>query len=351
MDLHLVGGFLGSGKTTAIIQAARLLMKQGKRVGVITNDQGKYLVDTAFFQLADIPTVEVTGGCFCCNFNALEDQLEILQQRTAPDVIFAEAVGSCADIVATVLKPLSYLETSITPTSFSVLVDARLFLRWLKGDALPYSENISYIFGQQLEEAGLLIINKYDLLNPQQLEETQQLAHNRFPVKQIRTQNSLDDTSISRWLNDLETLHASGNTLDTNYQQYGLGERQLAWLDTAFTIEHADRSAILALLAEIRDQIVRMDIPIGHLKFMLWDDTYQAKVSFLSLDDQEWQSQVPPFNGSALHVILNLRAETTPQILRQIAEDALNRIGGVQWESLDAFQPGWPLPVYRLTDM
>src|ERR1700742_5371099 len=36
--LHLLSGFLGSGKTTAIIQACRLLKDQ--RVAVITNDQG-----------------------------------------------------------------------------------------------------------------------------------------------------------------------------------------------------------------------------------------------------------------------------------------------------------------------
>lgn len=46
---HLVGGFLGSGKTTAIIQACKRLLQTGQKVGVITNDQGKYLVDTAFF--------------------------------------------------------------------------------------------------------------------------------------------------------------------------------------------------------------------------------------------------------------------------------------------------------------
>jgi G3E family GTPase len=50
MQLHLVGGFLGSGKTTAILAAARELISQGKSVGIITNDQGKYLVDTSFFK-------------------------------------------------------------------------------------------------------------------------------------------------------------------------------------------------------------------------------------------------------------------------------------------------------------
>jgi G3E family GTPase len=101
MKLHLVGGFLGSGKTTAIIQAARVLMQHGLRVGVVTNDQGKYLVDTAFFRLADIPAVEVSGGCFCCNYPNLDKSLDELVESARPDVIFAESVGSCADLVAT----------------------------------------------------------------------------------------------------------------------------------------------------------------------------------------------------------------------------------------------------------
>jgi len=75
MDLHLVGGFLGSGKTTAIIGAVKILLSQGKTAAVITNDQGKYLIDTAFFRLSDVPTVEVTGGCFCCNYDDLDDRL------------------------------------------------------------------------------------------------------------------------------------------------------------------------------------------------------------------------------------------------------------------------------------
>ena len=52
MDMHLVGGFLGSGKTTSIINAAKVLIAQGKKVGVVTNDKGKHLVDTAFFNSA-----------------------------------------------------------------------------------------------------------------------------------------------------------------------------------------------------------------------------------------------------------------------------------------------------------
>ncbi len=48
MDLRVVGGFLGSGKTTAIVSALHTLIAAGQRVGVITNDKGRFLVETAF---------------------------------------------------------------------------------------------------------------------------------------------------------------------------------------------------------------------------------------------------------------------------------------------------------------
>ena len=76
MNLHIIGGFLGSGKTTAIISAAKSLLEKGKKVGVITNDKGKNLVDTAFFAAQSIPTGEVPGGCFRCSFDDLQKQVK-----------------------------------------------------------------------------------------------------------------------------------------------------------------------------------------------------------------------------------------------------------------------------------
>ena len=98
----LVGGFLGSGKTTLILRAAALLREQGLRVAVITNDQDSGLVDTKLSEAQELRTGEVAGGCFCCRFSELLDAAE---QLTAfrPDVIFAEPVGSCVDIYCALL--------------------------------------------------------------------------------------------------------------------------------------------------------------------------------------------------------------------------------------------------------
>ena len=51
----VVGGMLGAGKTSLIVAAARRLAEQGRRVGVVTNDQGSGLVDTALLRAAHVP--------------------------------------------------------------------------------------------------------------------------------------------------------------------------------------------------------------------------------------------------------------------------------------------------------
>ena len=119
MRVHFVGGFLGAGKTTAIVEACRLLIRRGERVGVVTNDQGKLQVDGLFMRAAGFPTVEVGGGCFCCRYDDFDEKLSSLALGPGgaagpamPDAVFAESVGSCADIVATVIKPFESFRES-----------------------------------------------------------------------------------------------------------------------------------------------------------------------------------------------------------------------------------------------
>src|SRR5579863_10764442 len=100
-----LGGFLGAGKTSLILTAARLLEERGKKCAAILNDQGRDLVDTVWAESNGIDADQVSGGCFCCLFSDLIDAAERLRAHS-PDVIFAEAVGSCTDISATTLQPL-----------------------------------------------------------------------------------------------------------------------------------------------------------------------------------------------------------------------------------------------------
>src|SRR5881409_850207 len=81
----MIGGFLGAGKTTAVAKLAKRLADEGRRVGLITNDQGRNLVDTAMLRSQGFATEEIPGGCFCCRFNSLLEAAHKLTASTRPD--------------------------------------------------------------------------------------------------------------------------------------------------------------------------------------------------------------------------------------------------------------------------
>jgi Ni2+-binding GTPase involved in maturation of urease and hydrogenase len=359
MQLHLVGGFLGSGKTTAIICAAKLLLAQGKKVGVITNDQGKYLVDTAFVRLSHIPAVEVTGGCFCCNYDDLEERLDQLQNEIHPDVIFAESVGSCGDLVATVIKPLLTLSgTQNSPTSFTVFTDSRLLQMRLDDDELPFSENVIYIFDKQIEEAPVIVINKADLLEPEEASQIVEKATQRFPDKQVLLQNSLESDSVQAWVEliDRYGMALGKQTLDMDYQRYGDGEAQLAWLDLSyqFTVPQTQgRAFILNLIQAILEAVQQHKAPIGHIKFLIEDGTVEGKINITTLSGPNWQDSLPYFQGREIHLLINARVEMPAEQLYQLVKQVTAQCSldaGVPFaeKNSDFFHPGFPNPAHRL---
>src|SRR5215472_6285655 len=183
----MIGGFLGAGKTTAILQLAEKFHKQGTRVGLITNDQSFGLVDTALLSSKGMPVEEITGGCFCCRFQSLMDAAGKLNEVSAPEVFIAEPVGSCTDLRAAVSYPLRRFygeDYEIAP--LSVLVDPIRAGRILGLDSgKAFSEKVLYVYDKQLEEADIIVINKTDLLDSAKLEQLRSALAARYPKAQI----------------------------------------------------------------------------------------------------------------------------------------------------------------------
>ena len=169
--LIIVGGFLGAGKTTLLWETAKHFINKGMKVGLITNDQAPELVDSAILKLSGLSVAEVSGSCFCCNFNGFTEAIKKLQNG-APDVIIAEPVGSCADLSATILQPLKKFhgaELELAP--FTVLADPNRLPSILEGGNGGLHPDAAYIFGKQLEESDILLLTKTDALEPAKKEE------------------------------------------------------------------------------------------------------------------------------------------------------------------------------------
>lgn len=351
MKIHLLSGFLGSGKTTAIQHATRALLQQGVKTGVITNDQGIKLVDADLFKYLNIPSRQVINGCFCCNYNDLDAAIQSLTETNKTEIIFAESVGSCTDIVATVLKPLlqSHTDTTVTVSTFA---DIRLLEMILDGGA-NFDESIHYIYLKQLEEAGIIVINKIDMVTTEKLHTIQQLMQEKYGNKILLYQNSLDKDSIEQWLHTLDHYHSAATlqSLHIDYDIYAAGEAKLAWLDEELEIYSRDGNALQQaenIINNIYLKINEQQYNIGHLKFLV---NGAGKISFTSGNQPPAVIEKEPASKSSL--LINIRAETAPEIIKQLIAEAIYETETqsgckIIVLSLAAFQPGYPRPTHRI---
>jgi G3E family GTPase len=361
VKIHLVSGFLGSGKTTAIANAAKFLNAQQIVTGVITNDQGKYLVDSRFMRLEGIASGEVTGSCFCCNFTEFEKQIQALRDSAHPRTIFAESVGSCTDLISTVVKPLMRFHAddveAVTLTGFA---DARLLLQYLEGTPLPFSDDTNYIWEKQIEETEILVVNKVDLLQPAELTRLRELTTRAYSGKAVLFQNSLDMESIQGWLSLIASYRApqAWKTMAVDYRKYGKGEADLAWLDeeltftgsAAHTVERAAR-----FIETFAGKIVQQGYPVGHLKFFVSNGSQFQKLSYTTVPGQTTRVELQLEKADAVTVGINARIQTAPEVLRRLLGETVEhfrseRLVTIEEENASSFSPGFPNPTYRFVD-
>ncbi len=356
MKLFLIGGFLGSGKTTAILKASHLLESEGVPMAVVTNDQGDQQVDAAFFRSQGVQAEEVSNGCFCCNFDRLDHHIGRMLEDFNAEVVFAESVGSCTDLIATVAKPMARLRPDLRMI-ISVFTDADLLASLIEGSARFTSDDLRYIYKKQLEEADILVVNKIDLIPPSRLELVRQTITEEYPGKVLLFQNSLKDEDVRAWLDTLNEWPIGGhrNSLELDYDRYGDGEAQLAWLDKSLVISSPYGEAVRVadrIIHGIYSSLMSRNLAIGHLKFFVEGENWNKKISFTMTDSGSEQ-----LSGSQketnLKMLINARVQTDPEQLTQIVHDVLNNVVAMYACKIEvgrwtAFSPAYPRPTYRI---
>ncbi len=363
----MLGGFLGAGKTTAVVKLAQHLTAQGLRVGLITNDQGSALVDTAMLRSRGFATEEIPGGCFCCRFNSLVDAAKKLTAASRPDVFIAEPVGSCTDLVATVTYPLRRMygdQFAIAP--LSVLVDpARAGRIFGLEQGQKFSEKVIYIYRKQLEEADIIVINKADTLSAGQQQELGRVLGETFPDKEIFHVSARSGKGLEPWFARItSTEQPGGKAMTVDYEVYAEGEALLGWLNCTVRLaakKPFDGNDFLQSLADdLQKRLSKKGAEIAHLKMTLDPDERLGDLAVINLVRNDFvpelsQSLDEPLTHGQL--ILNLRAEAAPELLRAAVEAAVAKCGkgrsriAATLEHLEHFRPGKPQPTHRITTM
>jgi Ni2+-binding GTPase involved in maturation of urease and hydrogenase len=357
--LVLVGGFLGAGKTTTLLRAVELLRAAGYKPALITNDQGTDLVDTAFARATGVDVAEVTSGCFCCRFDDLAETTARVIDEYGADIVLAEAVGSCTDLTATVLRPLAAERPGlVTLAPLTVVVGAERYLAML--DSVT-DDPVSYLFRKQCEEASVLVLNKVDLLDEYSLDELRHVVATEFPNARLletsaRTGEGLADL-IAQWVSEDSTFSPSSPVLDIDYDVYAEAEARLGWVNGAGDVVSAGSfdpvAWVDAFCAAVNRRLAESGALVGHIKVQVNSDAGVTKASVVS------RGAMPQYEGSSPEsvqggaLLLNLRVESEPDQLERYVLESLaladaqtgTTSGLSSWQ---CFAPARPQPTHRM---
>ncbi len=355
----MIGGFLGAGKTTAIARLARMYQERGQKVGLITNDQAADLVDTHSLRAQGFNVGEVAGACFCCHFNELTSTVERLSVEERPDVILAEPVGSCTDLVATVIQPLLRLfdhQYSIAP--YAVILKPSHGRRILEGgQQAGFSSKAEYIFRQQLAEADLILLNRVDELGSEQQARLTELIGCERPDARLLPISAKTGDGFDELLAALDQPGEWGQRiLDVDYDVYAEGEAELGWLNAAAEFESANSFQLDELLVDIierlRAALERDDAETAHVKVIGLYEGFFGVANLVSRHTPAELSLPSHCEAKEVELVLNARVATDPAALEQHArraiEEAAKAVGAnVAWRGAQSFRPARPVPTHR----
>jgi G3E family GTPase len=355
----MVGGFLGAGKTTALARLAREYMAKGKRVGLVTNDQAQDLVDTNSLRAQGFSVAEVPGACFCCKFDELVARTGDLEESERPDVILAEPVGSCTDLVATVIQPLK----SLYPGRFQVAPYSVLFkpshgLRILRNESAGFSPKAAYIFRKQLEEADAIVINRADELSPADVQELKTRLTDAFPgtpVLVVSAKTGLGFEALTELLNQDGAF--GRKLLDIDYDTYAEGEAELGWLNASAHLRSDKPFEIDAVLTRVidglRPVLATLGGEVAHLKVIgLEDGGAFGVANLVSSATGTELSLASNTQTQEADLIVNARVAIDPAVLerevRGVVQDVCAQSGiAVEFRQSQSLRPGRPTPTHR----
>ncbi len=357
----MIGGFLGAGKTTTVARLARRFQSQGQNVVIVTNDQAADLVDTNILRSQGYDVGEVAGSCFCCNFNALTDTVESLGQDVRPDVVLAEPVGSCTDLVATVIRPLQDIYAKpfdIAP--YGVIVKpshGAKILRQTKGGFSPQAE---YIFRKQIEEADMVILNRIDELAIEEADELVRLIDEQFPGRDVIRMSAKTGQGFDEFCEFLDRNGDFGRRLmDVDYDVYAEGEAELGWLNSQLTLSSTDDfdldAFLLSLLRELQAEFAKIPAETAHLKAIgMWDGHYGV-ANLISSESSPELSLASNCKSRKANVVVNARVAVDPDLLAELVRASVQKqsqkFGATATiETLQSFRPGRPVPTHRIVD-
>ena len=355
----MIGGFLGAGKTTTIGKLAAHYVAAGKNVALVTNDQAYDLVDTHTLRAQGFNVGEVPGACFCCKFDDLIDTVGSMSSQQTPDIVIAEPVGSCTDLVATVIQPMRELFGDRFELGPLVVLlkpnHGKKILSETQGKG--FSPKAEYIFLKQLEEADSIAINKIDRISDADQAELLELVRGRFPDVNCFGLSSKTGIGFEDLIAAVEAEPIKRNQMmEMDYVTYAEGEAELGWLNCQIAATAEARfsldEVVLKIVAQIGERLTAAGHEVAHLKVLGQTLNDAAVANLVGSGVEAELSLASEIKPTQADLLVNARVAVDPDQLREIVlavtQELANQLNiALTVGNIQSFRPGKPEPTHR----
>ena len=193
MKVLVFGGFLGSGKTTALMQLARYIVDNSKtdnpnKVMILENEIGEVGIDDAFLRGGGFRVDNLFAGCACCTVSGeLVTAAIRIQKEYDPEWLVVETTGLAYP--AKIQQNLK--EAAKIPSRIAVLIDAS---RW-KRLHIP----MEGLFAGQIYGSDAVVINKVDLVDEETVNTVESEVREYDANTQIFRVSALNPVNDAVW--------------------------------------------------------------------------------------------------------------------------------------------------------
>ena len=176
IPVTVIGGYLGSGKTTLVNHLLR--HAGGARLAIMVNDFGELPIDESLIEATGDDIISLAGGCVCCSYGSdlMAAMTKMSELDPPPDNIILETSGvALPGAISSTISLLSNFKLD----GVVVLVDA---------ETVRDTANDKYMrdtIERQLTDADLVILNKSDLVAKPEMTELRDWLMNQIPDTRI----------------------------------------------------------------------------------------------------------------------------------------------------------------------
>ncbi|MFW6336321.1 MAG: cobalamin biosynthesis protein P47K [Phycisphaeraceae bacterium] len=276
-----------------------------------------------------------------------------------PDVVLAEPVGSCTDLVSTVIRPLLDRHGNrIELGPYPVLLKPAHARQALLGEPGELSVGAAYIYRKQLEEADAVVINRIDEVSDHEAEQLAELVREKLPHATVLKASARTGEGFDAIV-DLLTREGSPRmaAMDVDYALYAQGEADLGWLNATASLAGESDAQLDYVLIDamewLRQALSCASAVVAHVKMLGQQGDAQAVVNLVSTAGDVVLSKPADAAAARARLVVNARVAMEPGSLESAVREALQAAATaasleIDFGNVACFQPAPPQPTYRI---